>query len=330
MPPLPPPPMTRAYLALAAICFIWGTTYSAIKFVIQDFPPYMTVGIRQTSAGLILLILALASGRLVVPKKRHASGVLGESEPNDMPANPLNRRYLTRQMVTGLFTITGGNGFITWGLQYVSTGLSAVIGSLTPVVVVLINLMWHGGERINTRMIIGVLLGFAGLGLIFSEGWKDFGNPQYALGIVGCFASCLTWSLGTVMAKRYNSPGVSPLLNAGLQITAGGLGGFVLSAFFDPTHTIRHTSLGWFSMIYLITIGSALAFTLYMFALQHLSATVSSLYTYINPVVAVLLGWLWLGEPLTWWTAAGMLVTMVGVWLVNEGGRRARRMVEAA
>jgi len=323
--------MTRAYLALAAICFIWGTTYSAIKFVLRDFPPYMTVGIRQTVAGLILLGLAMASGRLVLPKKRPTSDVLDEPDiAAPLPASPLNRRYLTRQVLTGLFTITGGNGFITWGLQYVSTGLSAVIGSLTPVVVLLINLVWQGGERINARMVIGVLLGFAGLGLIFSTGWKDFGNPQYTLGIVGCFASCFTWSLGTVMAKRYNAPGVSPLLNAGLQITAGGLGGFVLSVFFDHDHTIHHTVLGWFSMIYLILIGSALAFTLYMFALQHLTATVSSLYTYINPVVAVLLGWLWLGEPLTWWTAAGMVVTMVGVWLVNEGGRRARQVVAEA
>ena len=315
--------MTRAYLALAAICIIWGTTYSAIKFAVRDFPPYMLVGLRQTTAGLILLGLALASGRLVFPKKRPDSGVPLDAEVSET-TNPLNRRYLLRQAVTGLFTITGGNGFITWGLQYVSTGLSAVIGSLTPVVVLLINLVWHGGERVNARMVSGVLLGFAGLGLIFSDGWKDFANPLYAWGIVGCFGSCLTWSLGTVMAKRYNAPGVSPLLNAGLQITAGGLGGFVLSAFFDQSHTIHHTAIGWFSMIYLITVGSALAFTLYMFVLQHLSATVSSLYTYINPVVAVLLGWLWLGESLTWWTTAGMAVTIVGVWLVNDGSRRAR------
>jgi drug/metabolite transporter (DMT)-like permease len=315
--------MTRAYLALVAICIIWGTTYSAIKFAVRDFPPYMLVGIRQTTAGLILLGLALASGRLILPKKRLNREVLDVAEMPPEVTSPLNRRYVLRQVVTGLFTITGGNGFITWGLQYVSTGLSAVIGSLTPVVVLLINLIWHGGERVNTRMVSGVLLGFVGLGLIFSEGWKDFANPQYAWGIVGCFGSCLAWSLGTVMAKRYNAPGVSPLLNAGLQITAGGLGGFVLSAIFDKTHVIQHTTTGWFSMIYLITIGSALAFTLYMFVLQHLSATVSSLYTYINPVVAVLLGWLWLGEPLTWWTTAGMTVTIVGVWLVNEGSRRA-------
>jgi drug/metabolite transporter (DMT)-like permease len=203
----------------------------------------------------------------------------------------------------------------------VPTGLSAVIGSLTPVLVVVITMVWQGGERVNGRMIGGVLLGFVGLGIIFNDGWKYFADPIYAWGILGCFASCLSWSLGTVMAKRFNAPGVSPLLNAGLQITAGGLGGFVLSAFLDTSLTIHHTPQGWASMLYLILVGSALAFSLYMFVLQYLSAAVSSLYTYINPIVAILIGWLWLSEPLTTWTTIGMSVTIAGVWLVNEGSR---------
>lgn len=312
--------MTRAYLALAAICIIWGTTYTAIKYAVHDFPPFMLVGIRQTSAGLLLLGLALASGRIVFPRKKTKSQML------DAPViagneNPISQKYVLRQMLTGLATITGGNGFITWGMQYVSSGLASIIGSLTPVVVLLVSLFWKGSERLNARMTAGVLMGFGGLGLIFHEGWEDFLKPEYRWGILGCFGSCLTWSLGTVMAKSWNSPQVSPLLNAGLQITAGGLGGFVLSLFFDKSHTIHHTLESWLSMLYLVTIGSALAFTLYMYALKHLSATVSSLYTYINPVVAILLGWLLLGESLTPMIVAGMAVTIAGVWLVNRSAR---------
>lgn len=292
--------ITRAYLALAAICIIWGTTYTAIKFAVRDFPPYLLVGIRQTAAGLLLLGLALASGK----------------------AKLLNGQYVMRQSLTGLATITGGNGFITWGMQYVSSGLAAIIGSLTPVVIVLISLFWRGSERIDARVVAGVLLGFGGLGLIFNDGWQDFLKPEYRWGVVGCFASCFTWSLGTVMAKQWNSPDVSPLMNAGLQITAGGLGGFVLSFFFDKSHVIHHSAESWFSMIYLIVIGSALAFSLYMYALKHLSATVSSLYTYINPIVAILLGWALLGERLTLEIIVGMAVTIAGVWLVNAGQRQ--------
>lgn len=229
-----------------------------------------------------------------------------------------SRAYTLRQMLTGAATITGGNGFVTWGMQYVSSGLAAIIGSLTPVLVVLLSLAWHGKERIHTRMVIGVLLGFGGLALIFREGWQDFIRPEYRWGIAGCFASCFTWSLGTVMAKQWNSPTVSPLLNAGIQITSGGLGGFLMSFFFDTSHTIHHTTQGWLSVVYLAVIGSALAFTLYMFVLKHLSATVSSLYTYINPVVAILMGWALLGEALTAWEVAGMALTILGVWIVNS------------
>jgi len=286
----------RAYLSLALICIIWGTTYTAIKYAVMDFPPFLLVGIRQTAAGLLLLGLAYASGKIQMP----------------------DRRYLGLQALTGIATITGGNGFVTWGMQYVSSGLAAIIGSLTPVLVVLLSLVWHGKERIHGRMIIGVLLGFCGLALIFREGWQDFIRPEYRWGIAGCFASCFTWSLGTVMAKQWNSPGVSPLLNAGLQITSGGLGGFVMSFFFDTHHTIHHSTQGWMAVVYLATIGSALAFTLYMFVLKHLSATVSSLYTYINPVVAILLGWALLGEALTPWEVVGMAFTILGVWIVNS------------
>jgi drug/metabolite transporter (DMT)-like permease len=295
--------MTRAYLALAAICIIWGTTYTAIKFAVRDFPPFMMVGMRQTTAGLILLGLAWVSRKTEVP----------------------DRKYVLRQALTGLATITGGNGFITWGMQYVPSGLASIIGSLTPVMVVLFSLALQNKERVNTRIISGVLLGFGGLGLIFSDGWKDFLKPEYSWGIMGCFASCCTWSLGTVLAKRWNSADVSPLMNAGLQILAGGLGGFVLSILFDTHYDVRHTPEGWASMIYLVLIGSALAFTLYMYALKHLSAAVSSLYTYINPVVAILLGWAVLGESLTPGALVGMAVTIVGVWMVNSGQRKLRR-----
>ena len=290
----------RAYLALAAICIIWGTTYTAIKYAVRDFPPFLLVGIRQTAAGLLLLTWAVAVGKWRWP----------------------GRKYVGRQALTGLATITGGNGFITWGMQFVSSGIASIIGSLTPVIVVLINIFWQGAEKINGRIVAGVLLGFGGLALIFNDGWADFAQSEYRWGIAGCFASCVTWSLGTVMAKRYNSHDVSPLVNAALQILSGGLGGIVMSLIFDPNWKINHTTEGWLSVVYLATIGSALAFTLYMFALKHLTATVSSLYTYINPIVALLLGWLFLGETLTIWIGLGMLVTIAGVWLVNSGHKK--------
>lgn len=292
---------TKAYLALAAICVIWGTTYAGIKVAVHNFPPFMLVGIRQTAAGLILLALAWMTGKAV----------------------RISPRYLLIQALTGLATITGGNGFITWGLQYVSTGLSSVIGALAPVLIALISLFWKGkGEKMHPLTLIGVLTGFAGMMLVFGNGWADFFNPNYRWGIAGCFASCFSWSLGTVMAKRYNDYAIAPIFNAGLQITAGGIGGFLLSLLFDPPNALHLTQEGVLAMAYLVLIGSSLAFTLYMFILKHLSATMASIYTYINPMVAILIGWWWLGEHFTVWELIGVAITISGVWLVNQGERR--------
>lgn len=292
---------TKAYLALAALCLIWGTTYAGIKFAVRDFPPFLLVGLRQTGAGLLLLALAWFSGKAVA----------------------ISPRYLLLQVLTGLATITGGNGFITWGMQYVSTGLSSVIGSLAPVLIALISLFWKGrGEKMHRLTLIGVITGFVGMMLVFGNGWADFFEPQYRWGILACFTSCFTWSLGTVMSKRYNDYSIAPVFNAGLQITAGGLGGFLLSLFFDRYETLHITREGWLSLAYLMLIGSALAFTLYMFILNHLSATMASVYTYINPMVAILIGWWWLGEHFTIWELVGVGITISGVWLVNQGERR--------
>lgn len=309
-------PKTLAYLALAVICVVWGTTYTAIKLGVRDFPPFLMVGLRQTTAGLLLLSIAIFSGK-ITNFRRFRVPFLPSPKSGVAPLEPA---YVGRQMLIGLATITGGNGFITWGMQYVSSGIASIIGALTPVVVLLINLVWHRrGERLSWLTVAGVGLGFAGLGFVFHDGWGDFFKPDYRLGILGCFASCFTWSLGTVMAKRWNAPGVPPVANAALQVTGGGLGGLVLSALFDSSHTIHHTWQGWAALVYLVVVGSALAFTLYMFVLQHLSATAASVYTYINPTVAVLLGWWYLGEPLSMAELAGLGITLAGIWLVNKG-----------
>lgn len=164
----------------------------------------MLVGIRQTIACLLLLVLAFGNHRW---QKTRDQPSANPSDARTAPTNPLTRRYILRQAITGLFTITGGNGFITWGMQYVSSGLASLIGSLTPVFVVLISLIWRSGERITGRMLAGVLLGFGGLAVIFSHGLQDFVKPEYRLGIAGCFASCFTWSLGT---RPWPNAGILP------------------------------------------------------------------------------------------------------------------------
>jgi drug/metabolite transporter (DMT)-like permease len=291
---------TKAYLGLAAICIIWGTTYTAIKYGVRDFPPYLMVGLRQSFGGLLLLIWAFFKGKLVRP----------------------STKYLAIQTLAGVLMITGGNGFITWGMQYVSSGLSSVISSITPVLIVILTLLINGSEKINRLIIFGVLLGFGGLGLIFQEGWADFANPIYLWGIFACFSGCLAWALGTVISKKYNDKDISLIFTSGYQLLAGGIGAFILSIFFDKNHNLPQNWQPWAAITYLALVGSALAFSIYLYVLNHLSATVSSLYTYINPIVAIALGALFLGEKFTWAEAIGMSITLFGVYLVNLGNQK--------
>jgi drug/metabolite transporter (DMT)-like permease len=283
---------------MAGICLIWGTTYTMIKVAVSEFSPFLLAAIRQTTAGAILILIAYVMGAFKVPIKT---------------------AYLAKQALAGGFMIAGGNGFITWGMQYVSSGLSAVIGSLTPVLVALISIIWQTNEKIHWLMIVGVLVGFGGLSLVFIDGWQDFANPDYRWGIAGCFASCLTWSIGTVMAKRFNDTSLPPMLNAGFQVFSGGIFLFIMSLLLEQNQRLGTSTHTWAALIYLILIGSALAFTLYTYALKHLNATVSSLYTYINPIVAIILGWLFLHENLSLNEVFGMILTIVGVFLVSKG-----------
>jgi drug/metabolite transporter (DMT)-like permease len=291
---------TKAYLGLAAICIIWGTTYTAIKFGVRDFQPYLMVGIRQSFGGILLLVWAFFSGKIT----------------------RLSTKYLAIQAIAGVLMITGGNGFITWGMQFVSSGLSSVISSITPVLIVILTLLMNGSEKINRLIILGVLLGFGGLGLIFREGWADFANPVYQKGIFACLSGCVAWALGTVISKKYNDKDISLIFTSGLQLLAGGLMAFILSIFFDKNHTLPQSWQPWAAITYLALIGSALAFSIYLYVLKHLSATVSSLYTYINPIVAIALGAIFLGEKFTWTEAIGMSVTLLGVYLVNIGNQK--------
>jgi drug/metabolite transporter (DMT)-like permease len=291
---------TKAYLGLAAICIIWGTTYTAIKFGIRDFPPYLMVGIRQSFAGTLLLIWAYFVGNIGKP----------------------SAKYILVQSIAGVCMITGGNGFITWGMQYVSSGLSSVISSITPVLIVVLTLLMKGTEKINRLIIIGVLLGFSGLGLIFREGWSDFTNPIYQWGIFACFSGCVAWAYGTVLSKKFNDNGISLIFTSGLQLLAGGVMAFILSIFFDKNHTLPQNWQPWAAVMYLALVGSALAFSIYLYVLKNLSATVSSLYTYINPIVAIALGVLFLNEKFTWSEAIGMSITLLGVYLVNLGNQK--------
>lgn len=287
----------RPYLALAVVCVVWGTTYMALRIGVENFPPILFSGIRNAAAGIILLGLLFFSGKL--PK--------------------LGRREITAQLLPGILMVAVGNGFVGWSERYIPSGLAALIVSVMPVYVVLINIATSKEKKMPSGSVIGgLLLGFVGIVLMFRDNLRDFGKPGYAMGIILSFIAVLSWASGTILAKKRRST-TDAFTNAALQLTSGGLVLLMMSPFIDRYEQVpAFTTAGFYALIYLIFIGSILAYNCYLYALNHLPVTIVSIYTYINPFIALLLGVIFLGESITWisWLALGS--TLCGIFLLTR------------
>ena len=279
-----------------------------MRIGVTEFPPFLFAGIRQVAAGILLCSFLLIIKKIEFP-----------SYPN-----------LAKQALAGFLMIAMGNGLVTWAEVYVPSGVAAIICSFMPVWMVLINLTINRSELPNPLIVLGVLTGLGGIVLVFSEHLPDFINTNYQLGIAFIFLSSLGWALGSVMIKRSGQK-TNPFLNAGFQMVFGGLWCFVFSFLFDDLRIIHFTATTIFSIAYLSLIGSITAFMLYTYALTKLPITIASLYAYVNPLVAVTLGWLILDEKLNLKIGIAIVVTVVGIYLVNKGYQlKMQRALEAA
>jgi drug/metabolite transporter (DMT)-like permease len=192
-----------------------------------------------------------------------------------------------------------------------------------PVMVILINLSIHREERPTFSIVLGVLLGLAGIVIIFSEHITELSNPDYIVGIVLILLAVLGWAAGSIWIKRQGSDS-NPFVNAGLQMFFGGLWLFPGSLIFDDLSNVTWSAEAIYSMLYLIAFGSIVAYASYLYALRKLPMTIVSLYAYINPLVAVILGWLILDEKLNTIISIGILITVTGIYIVNQGYRFTR------
>lgn len=285
-----------AYAALAAICLIWGTTYLVIRIAVVDFPPFLFVAIRQVLAGLLLAGFMLFILKEKIPPSSH----------------------LIRQSIAGFFMISMGNGLVAWAEVHIPSGVAAVICSLMPVMVILINLTINRDERPTIPIILGVAIGLIGIIIIFSEHLTEFGKIEYILGVILTVAGVLSWAGGSIWLKK-QSAASNPFLNAGLQMFFGGVWLFPMSFIFDDLSAVTWTIESFYSLVYLILFGSIIAYACYAYVLQKLPMTIVSMYAYINPIVAVLLGWIVLNERLNVVIGVAILLTVAGIYIVNRG-----------
>ena len=284
-----------AYVAFAIVCIVWGTTYLFIRIALDTIPPLLLTGSRFTVAGLIMLLIA---------KLR------GETIPRDM-------RTLANLTLIGFLMVGVGNLAVVWAEQWVPSGLAALLVATAPFWMAIIEAFRSGGERLDLRSGLGMLIGFVGVAMLVTpRGAGGTWSLYFLLGAIAIQIGGICWQLGSAHGK-YNLRHVPLLASAALQMLSGGIivtiAGFLIGE--GPRFVLTPRTFG--ALLYLTIFGSIIAYSAYVFALAHMRTTHTSLYAYVNPVVAVFLGWLILDEPLTWVSIVAMIVILAGVALVQ-------------
>ncbi len=289
------------YFALFITSIVWGTTWVASKIGIQGIHPLFFSAIRQTLGGSIFLLFFLIRGKAVLP----------------------NAKEFAHLLLMAFLLFVASNGLTTWGIKYISSGLGSILGAIFPLVVALIDWISGHHSKPNKISIFGLLLGFAGVAIIFYEHLPDFANADFRFGILISLLASVTWSFGTIITSRKKARTINRYYALGWQMF---LAGCILniicfaSGLSMPYNEVPVNT--WKALAYMVTFGSIIAFGSLVYSLQHLPAAVASLYAYFNPMVAVVAGHLILNEPWSLFLLAGALVTLLGVFLVNHGYRR--------
>lgn len=294
--------LQKAYIALALVSFFWGTTYVAARVGAQEIPGLFMAGIRQFVSGLILVAFFLARGY-------------------KLPG--LNE--LKRISVQGIFLLCIANGLLTWAMEYISGGLAAIIVALVPLFIALFSVWLSGSAKITRWMIAGLVIGFAGVLIIFSDYMGEIKNKNFLFGVGLSLISVLSWSFGTVYTSRQRSS-INILFNVGLQMLIAGIIMLIVCGItgkYINLATANQTA--WIALLYLIVFGSLIAYSAYVFAISKLPPTLVSIYAYINPIVAVGLGWLILSEKMNWIMVIGIIITLGGVYMVNREFKKVKR-----
>ena len=236
---------------------------------------------------------------------------------------PKGKQWITI-LILSFLNFMLSNGLSTWGVEYISSGLGAIIGAIFPLWLVLIALF--GGDRLPQKAILGMVMGFGGICIIFYDHLKDFLNADFIKGIILSVIGTVSWAFGTLYTKKH-AANFNPYFSLGLQMLISSMALFAVSKTSGEIISIAAIpASSWWAILYLVVIGSLLTFIAYIYSLQRLPTSVASLYAYINPMVAVLLGAVIFHEKLNGFIAVGGAVTIAGVYLVNDTFRKKTKL----
>lgn len=283
----------KALYAWLLVCVFWGSTYLAIKVGVGVLPPFLFAGLRFAIAGALLLGLALAFGDKV----------------------PRRLADWRTSVIVGVFLLAGGNAFVVWSEQYTPSGVASVFVVTVALWMAFFDATIPGGtSRLTWQVVLGLLVGFFGTALLVGA------NPRAILsadlrGPIALTCASASWSLGSIYAKRHPTQ-TSAYMSAAIQMIAGGLTVAIAGSLLGEWSRWHLTGRGAAAIAYLVVFGSIVGYSAYSYALRHASATIVGTYAYVNPVIAVLLGWAFLGEAISARMVAAIALTLAAVvWI---------------
>ncbi|NOX66288.1 MAG: EamA family transporter [Chlorobi bacterium] len=285
----------KAYSAWFAVSIIWGTTYLAIRVGVGGMPPFIFSAPRWILAGIIYLVILKWRG-YSFPKKSDYKHIV----------------------IVGLLLLGVANGFLAVAEQWIPSGLAAILITTVPFVIVLLESVILRKRKLNLFIISGILVGFIGVVFILGNNLSLLLIPEYRLGIILVSIGLFSWGSGSVYSK-YHKLTVHPFMSAAFQMLFAGFFQLILSVILGETENFAISNNSMLAFLYLLLFGSLIAYGSYMYAIEKLPISFVSTYAYINPVIALFVGWFFLDEILTIQIIIGALIILVGVYLVNRG-----------
>lgn len=287
--------------AFAAVYIFWGSTYLAIKYAIETLPPFLMAGSRFVFAGAVLMLWARFTKDYETPKPAHWK----------------------TSFIVGTFLLLGGNGGVVFAQHYISSSLAALLVATEPFWIVLLSWLWLGKSRPNLKTILGIAIGFFGVWLLINgqpgNNSVNVSSMQF-FGAIAVMLAALSWATGSIYGLRAPAP-KSSILTAGMQMLSGGLVLLAVSLIMGEWTNFEFaqvSSNSLFGVIYLIIFGSLIGFTAYSWLLKNAQPAFVSTYAYVNPMVAVFLGWLIAGETFTGQMLIGAGVIVGSVVLITS------------
>jgi drug/metabolite transporter (DMT)-like permease len=285
---------TLAFAAWIIVCIVWGTTYLAIRIALESVPVALVGGLRFTAAGIILIAALRLTGQPLPARSSWGAIVL-----------------------SGFLLLVIGNGAVVWAEQYVASGLAAVIVAMVPFWNVVVEGVRPGGERPTARTLSGLAVGFAGIVvLVWPELFTDTGGNWFVAGVIALQLACAGWAIGTSFTKRNTVS--SPAATSAVQMLAAGLMFLAIATATGEWRELAFTGRSASAILYLVVFGSIVAYSAFVYALKHLPITTVSLYSYVNPIIAVILGTLLLSEPFSGRTVVASALVFAGIAVVRS------------